>query len=286
MNNAVFGKTMENIRKHKNINLVTSEEKYLKTVIKLNFKSGVQFDENLMGCEMGKIKVIMKKPVYLGQTILDLSKTIMYEFRYDYMKPKYGEDSLKLCYKDTDSFAYSIETEDFYKDIAKDVPGRFDTSGYIPDRPLPVSLNKKVIGLTKDELGGNVMTEFIALRPKLYSYRVLDAGENEKCKGIKNCVVKKTLTFEDYKACLLNSDTIYRSQLMFRSIKHDIFTLEVNKIALNRDDDKRIVKNSGISTFAHGHKSLSWSPMGLRLGSRTVGRGFASGPILGEVSLI
>ena len=121
----------------------------------------------------------MKKPVYLGQAILDLSKTIMYEFHYDYMKPKYGEDSLKLCYMDTDSFFYSIKTENFYKDIAKDVRERFDTSGYIPDRSLPVGLNKKVVGLMKDELRGIVMTEFIALRPKHYSYRVLDVGENK-----------------------------------------------------------------------------------------------------------
>ena len=113
----------------------------------------------------------------------------------------------------------------------------------------------------KDELGGAIMTEFVTLRPELYSYRVLNGTENKKCNEIKKCVIKKTLTFEDYKACLFNSDTIYRSQLMFRSIKHEIFMLEVNKIALNRDDDKRISKRDGISTLAHRHKSLSWSPI-------------------------
>ena len=113
----------------------------------------------------------------------------------------------------------------------------------------------------KDELGGAIMTEFIALRPKLYSYKVLNGAESKKCKGIKKCVVKKTLTFEDYKFCLFNSNTIYRSQLMFRSMKHDIFTIEVNKVALNRDDDKRISKKDGISTLARGHRSLSWSPI-------------------------
>ena len=132
MNNSVFGKMMENIRKHRNIKLVTTEEKYLYTVIKPNFKSGVLFGENLMGCEMGKIKVVMNKPVYLGQVILDLSKFMMYEFHYDYMIPKYG-DRLKLCYMDTDSLVYHIRTEDFYADIADDVQTRFDTSGYIPD---------------------------------------------------------------------------------------------------------------------------------------------------------
>ena len=200
MNNSIFGKTMENIRKHRNIKLVMTEEKYLCTVMKPNFKSGVLFGENLMGCEMGKIKVVMNKPVYLGQAILDLSKIVMYEFHYDYMVPKYG-DRLTLCFMYTDSLVYDIKTEDFYEDIANDVGTRFDTSGYSKTdfRPLPIGLNKKVIGLMKDELGGKIMTEFVALRPKLYSYRELDGSEDKKYKGIKKCVVKKTLTFEDYK---------------------------------------------------------------------------------------
>ena len=149
---------MENIRKHRNIKLVTTEEKYLRTVMKPNFKTGVLFGENLMSCEMGKIKVVMNKPVYLGQVIQDLSKIIMYEFHYDYMVPKYGLEKLKLCYMDTDSLVYKIKTEDFYTDIVDDIPARFDTSGYCHNRPLPVGLNKKVIGLMKDELGGKIMT--------------------------------------------------------------------------------------------------------------------------------
>ena len=141
MNSSVFRKTMENIRKHRNIKLVTTEEKYLHTVMCPNFKSGVLFGENLMGCEMGKIKVVMDKPVYLSQAILDLSKIVMYEFHYDYMVPKYGLEKLKLCYMDTDSLVYDIKTEDFYEDITDDVPARFNTSGYCPNRPLPVGLN-------------------------------------------------------------------------------------------------------------------------------------------------
>ena len=117
MNNSVFGKTMENIRKHRHIKLVTTKEKYLRTVMKPNFKSGVLFGENVTGCEMGKIKVVMNKPVCLGQVILDLSKILMYEFHYDYMIPKYGFQKLKLCYMDTDSLVYEIKTEDFYADI-------------------------------------------------------------------------------------------------------------------------------------------------------------------------
>ena len=226
---------------------------------------------------MGKIEVVMNKPVYLGQAILDLSKIMMYEFHYDYMKPNYGDDlclqgaqHLKLCYMDTDSLVYHIKTKDFFTTISDDVEERSGTSGYNKEdaRPLPIGKNKKVIGKMKDELGGVIMTEFVALRPKLYSYRKLDGKEDKKCKGIKRCVVKKTLTFEDYKNCLLNPTDVYRSQLMFRSNKYEVHTIEVNKVALNRDDDKRISKRDGISTLARGHRSLSWSP------------------ILGEVSLI
>ena len=254
---------MENIRKHRNIKLVMTEEKYLHMVMRLNFKSGVLFGENLMGCETGKIKVVMNKLVYLGQAILDLSKIVMYEFHYDFMVPKYGLEKLKLCYMDTDSLVYDIKTEDFYEDIANDVEARFDTSGYSKTdfRLLPISLYKKVTGLMKDKLGGKIMTEFVALRPKLYSYKVLDGLEDKKCKGIKKYVVKKTLTFEDYKTCLFSDSTEYRSQLMFRLAKHEVHTIEVNKVALNRDDDKRISRKDGISTFARGHKDLSWSPL-------------------------
>ena len=252
MNNAVFGKTMENnIRKHRNIKLITNREAYLKAVMKPNFKSGVRFSESLMGCEMGKIKVVMNKPVHLGQAILDLSKIVMYEFHYDYMKPKNHNKSLALCYMDTDSLIYSIETDDFYKDIAEDVKDRFDMSGYNPDRPLPIGLKKKVIGLMKDELGGEKMTEFITLRQKMYAYKT-GSAESKKCKGIKKCVVRKTISFKDYKNCLLSGETSYRSQLMFRSSKHEIGTLEVNNLVLSRDDDKRITVN-GINNLATGH---------------------------------
>ena len=126
---------------------------------------------------------------------------------------------------DTDSLVYHIKTEGFYQDIAKDVKARFDTSGDSKKdaRPLPIGLNKKVIGLMKDELGDKILTEFVALRPKLYAYKKLDDEEDKKCKGIKNCVVKNTLCFDDYKKCIFNptgkSKNTYRSQLMFRNKK-------------------------------------------------------------------
>ena len=199
---------------------------------------------------MGKIKIVMNKLVNLGQAILDLSK-IMYEFHYDYMKCKYDDGSLTLCYMDTDSLIYDITTNDFYKDIADDVEDRFDMSGYAPDRPLPVGKNKKVIGLIKDELGGGILIEFVTLRPKMYAYKVGNS-ESKKCKGIKKCVVKKTTSFEDYKHCLFSGGPSYRSQLAFRSLKHKVRMLEVNKLALSRDNDKCIIVD-GVHSLARGH---------------------------------
>ena len=177
------------------------------------------------------------------------------------MKRKYDSDKLcgaghephlQLCYMDTDSLVYHIKTKDFYGDISNDLEERFDMSGYNKEntKPLPIGKNKKVIGLMKDELGDGIMTEFVALRPRLYSYRKVD----KKCKGIKKCIVKKTLTFEDYKTCLFNNSTEYRSQLMFRLTKHEVHTIKVNKVTLNRDDDKQIIKRDGISTFTGGYQ--------------------------------
>ena len=155
MNNTVFSKMMENIQKHRNIKLVTNAEDYLKAVMKPNFKSGILFGENLMGCKMSKVKVVMNKPVYLSQAILDLSKTVMYKFHYDYIILKY-DDNLKLFYIDTDSPVYDIRTEDFYTDIADDMIERFDMSNYDDARLLPIGKNKKKIGKIKNDLGGKI----------------------------------------------------------------------------------------------------------------------------------
>ena len=146
MNNSVFGKTMENIRNHKDMKLVTSDEKYLKYVMKPNLKDGFPFSRHLFAVEMGKTEVTMNKPVYLWQAILDLSKTLMYDFHYDYMRPKHGS-KIKLCYMDTDSFVYGIGKEDFYRDIAKDMKKRFDMSEYSKgdNSPLQIGKNKKVM---------------------------------------------------------------------------------------------------------------------------------------------
>ena len=152
MNNAAFGKTMENIRKHRTIKLVTTDKKRNKLVSEPNYHTMNYISEDLSIIEMNKTKVKMNKPIYLGLSILDISKILMYEFWYDYMKPKYN-DNVKLCYMDTDSFVMDIKTNDFYKGISNDVDKRFDTSNYEVNRPLPTEKNKKAIGLMKDEYG-------------------------------------------------------------------------------------------------------------------------------------
>ena len=158
MNNAVFGKTMENVRKHRDIKLVTTDKRRNQLVSEPNYHTTKWFSEKLLAIEMRKTKVKMNKPVYLGLSILDISKTLMYEFWHDYMKPKYG-DNVKLYYTDADSFIMYIKTVDFDEDIANDVEKRFDTLNYECDRPLPIGKNEKVIGLMKDEFGGKIMTQ-------------------------------------------------------------------------------------------------------------------------------
>ena len=173
---------------------------------------------------MNKTKAKMNKFInYLGLSILEISKILMYEFWYDYMKPKYS-DNVKLCYMDTDSFIMNIKTEDFYKDIANDVEKRFDTSSYELNIPLPEGKNKKVIRLMKDELGGKIITEFVTLRPKTYSYLKDDGKEDKNAKGTKKCVIKRIVKFDDYKDCLLKDEVILKSQQRFISKKHDVYT--------------------------------------------------------------
>ena len=253
MNNAVFGKTMENIRKHRDIKLVTTDKKRSKLVSEPNYHTMNYISEDLSIIETKKTKIKMNKPIYLGLSILDISKTLMYKFWYDFMKPQYDND-VKLCYMDTDNFVINIKTEDFYKDIANDVEKRFDTSNYEVDRPLPTGKNKKVIGLMKDELGGKIIMEFVTLRPKTYSYLTDDGKEDKKTKGTKKCVIKRMIKFDDYKKCLLNGEVILKSQQRFISKKHDVYTENINKIALSNNDDKRIVSSDKITSNPYGYK--------------------------------
>ena len=252
MNSAVFGKTMENVRKHRDIKLVRTDKKRNKLVSGPNYYTLKLIDDNLAIIEMRKVKVRMNKSIYLGMSILDISKITMYEFWYDYIKSKYGS-RVNLCYTDTDSFVINIKTRDFYKDILENVKERFDTSNYIYDRPLPINVNKKVVGLMKDELGGGIITEFVALRPKAYSYKTDDHIELKKAKGTKKCVINKMLSFSDYKNYLFANGKVLRSQQRFKSENHIVYTENINKIALSFDDNKRIVATNGIESYPYGY---------------------------------
>ena len=153
---------------------------------------------------------------------------------------------------DTDSFVMNIKSEDFYNGIANDVEKRFDTSNYEVNRPLPTGKNKKVIGLMKDELGGKIITEFVTLRPKTYSYLTDDCKEDKKAKGTKKCVIKRMIKFNDYKNCLLKNEVLLKSQKRFISKKHDANTENINKITLSNNDDKRIVSSDKITSYPYG----------------------------------
>ena len=223
MNNAVFGRTMENVRKYRDIKLVRTDKKRNKLVSEPNYYTMKLIDDNLAIIEMRKVKVKMNKPIYLGLSILELNEITMYEFWYDYVKVKY-EDNFNC------------------------------------DRPLPIGVNKKVVCLIKDELGGAIITEFIALRPKTYSYRTDDLVELKKAKGTKKCVFKKMVGFNDYKKCLFEKEKILKSQQRFKSENHSVYAECINKIALSYDDDKRIATSDGITSYPYGYilKNLNY----------------------------
>ena len=247
MNNSVFGKTMENVRKHRDIKLVKTGEKRNKLVSEPNYHTTKRFSENLLTIEMKKTKVKMNKPIYLAMSILDISKMFMYKFWHDYFKPK-------ICYTDTDSFIIHIITENFFEDISNDVEAWYDMSNYDENdkRPRPIGKNKKVIGLFKDELGGKIMKEFCALRAKTYSYLMDDNSEVKKSKGTKKCVIKREFMFESYKDCLFNDKIILKSQQRFKRDHHKVYTEEINKIALSSNDDKRLKTSDRIKTYQYG----------------------------------
>ena len=193
--NSIFGKTVQNDRKHRDIKLGTAEYKRNKLASERNYHSTKHISKHLLVMEMKKTEVKMNKPIYLGQAVLDLSKTLMSEFWYDYLKSMYG-DKIRLCYTDTDSFIMHIKTDDFYKDISADVDKWFDTSNFNKNdnRPLEIGKNKKVLGKFKDEIGGKIVTKFVALRAKAYSFLIDEYTDkdyeknrivNKKAKGTK-----------------------------------------------------------------------------------------------------
>ena len=254
MNNSVFGKTMENIRKRVDVRLVTSKEKLSKLASKPTYVSSKIFNENLVAVHKIKETLTMNRPAYIGMCILDLSKTLMYDFHYNYIKHKYGNKA-KLLFTDTDSLTYEIETKDAYKDFFKD-KSKFDNSDYNKESPFYNTANKKVIGKFKDEAAGVPVVEFVGLRSKMYSY-IKDNNKGEKtAKGIKKNIIIKNIKHEDYKEVLFNSKQMHHTMKTIRSINHQLESFELNKISLSCFDDKRFIHQNGITSYAYGHYEI------------------------------
>ena len=254
MNNSVFGKTMENIRKRVDVRLVTDENKLLKLANKPTYVSSKIFNENLVAVHKIKETLTLNRPAYVGMCILDLSKTLMYDFHYNYIKDKYG-DKAKLLFTDTDSLTYEIEINDVYQDFWND-KDKFDNSDYPQNSPFHYKENEKVIGKFKDEAGGIPITEFVGLRSKLYSYIKDDNKGGKTAKGIKKNVIKEDITHDDYKDTLFNNKEMYHKMKTIRSNNHELGSYEINKISLSCFDDKKYIHNNGKSSYAYGHKNI------------------------------
>ena len=251
MNNSVFGKTMENIRKRVDVRLITDGKKLLKMSSKPTFVCSKIFNEDLVAVHKIKEVLTLNRPAYVGMCILDLSKTLMYDFHYNYIKQKYG-DKAKLLFTDTDSLTYEIETEDVYQDFWND-KDKFDNSDYPVSFQYFSKANKKVIGKFKDEAAGMPIKEFIGLRSKMYSYKKEDNKVEKTAKGIKKNIIKGNIKHEDYKKVLFENEQMQHTMKTIRSERHELGSYEINKISLSCFDDKRYISENGINSLSYGH---------------------------------
>lgn len=255
LNNAVFGKTMENLRKRVDVKLVTNEKQLNSLTSKPTYVSSKIFNENLVAVHKIKEQLTLNRPAYIGMCILDLSKTLMYDFHYNYIKKRYGSKA-QLLFTDTDSLCYEIETDDIYEDLWQD-KHLFDNSDYPKDSPFFDLLNKKVIGKFKDEAASIPITEFVGLRSKMYSYIKENKNGNKTAKGIKKYIINNELKHINYKDTLLENKQLYHQMKTIRSYNHQLASYELNKVSLSCYDDKRYIHANGISSYAYGHKSIT-----------------------------
>jgi hypothetical protein len=251
MNNSVYGKTMENCKKRINFRLIQSEKEALACK---NVKHWNRFGLNLIGVHIQKQKVLLNKPMYLGQNILDDSKELMSKFHYGFILEKIKLENVKLLFTDTDSLCYHIRNQDIFE-IIKENKDEFDLSNYPKNHELYDSANSKVIGKMKNESIAQIK-EFIGLRSKLYNYKVCDDDENHvRCKGVKKSI-SDTLTINDYRHTLQTKESKRINQNVIRSYKHQLFSETVNKVALSCYDNKRYIADDNINTFSFGHKDI------------------------------
>lgn len=259
--NSVFGKTMENVDKRVDVKLVSHWEKIgkkggaEKLVAKPNFKDTAVFSEHLVAVEMNKTHVVYDKPMFVGFSILDISKTVMYDFYYNFLKRKY-QQKVSLLYHDTDSLILEVFTDNFYDDMKQEI-SRFDTSNYKKTQLHNMPLTKSVVGKMKDEFAGVPISSFYGTSAKSYCVRLPDK-EVLKAKGVRSSAVKKYLTAATYKAVVEGvSDMVLCRQYIFKSHLHTIYTELRNKVAISANDDKRyVIKNSPL-TIAWGSNKLN-----------------------------
>ena len=236
LNNSVFGKTMEDVRRRIDIKLITSPKQFKKHAAKVSYKRSVVFvndEENedyFVGLEAQRTKVKLDKPIYTGFSVLELSKLHMYEYHYTHMMLKYGPERAKLLFTDTDSLTYLIQTEDVYRDM-KQHEELYDTSNYPKEHFLFSNANKKVIGKFKDETGGLPITEWVGLRAKMYSILTEDGKEKKTGKGIKKSVLKKEIRHQDFKDCLFQQREYQHSMMNFRSECHQVYTIKQTEVS-------------------------------------------------------
>jgi hypothetical protein len=257
MNNSIYGKTMENLRKRVDIKLVSSEDDFLKLVASPYFQSHRIMNENLIAVKKVKKVLTLNKPCYVGMCILDISKTLMYDFHYNTVKKEYG-DNAKLLFTDTDSLMYEIKTEDVYKDFKRigEKKDCWDNSDYPKDSPYYSTHNKKVIGKFKDEAEGVPIKEFVGLRSKMYTYTKENGKGGMTAKGVKRYVIKNKLTHDTFKNVIKKKDRMRHKMNTIRSTKHVIGTYQIQKVTLSCFDDKRYLLDDGVTSYAYGNRRI------------------------------
>ena len=245
---------MENLRKHRSVELTHTEERLIKLSSNSTYKLHRIFSEDLVGVEMNKVKVKLNKPIYIGMTVLDLSKHTMYDFYYNYLKKLY-KDKVQLQMTDTDSFLFYCECEDLFNDMYN-YSHLFDTSDFPKDHFLQSNINKKVMGKMKCDTNEKCISEYCGLRSKMYAFSC-DGKEDKRAKGIAKVVVKKDLRLQHYKETLFNDSQLISVMNTFRSHNHEIYLESIKKIGLSCFDDKRYLLEDGITSYAYGHYSIS-----------------------------
>jgi hypothetical protein len=257
MSNSVFGKTMENLRNRINVDLVRGLEadRCRKLIADPGFITRKIFHEELIAIHRVKATIKLNKPIYAGMTILDLSKVYMYTFYYDHLKPLY-KDRMKLLYTDTDSLVIDVQTDDIYGDMLKH-RDLYDTSDYPKDHPLYDTANKKVLGKFKDECRGVAISEFVGLRPKMYSIMTAKDEEIKKANGVVRAVVKKQLSHALYKKTLFEGVRMRHKMVQIKSKLHQMGLYRTSKISLSAIDTKRYIREDGVTTLAYGHYAIS-----------------------------